>query len=42
MPNQKIFNQLLIVMNLHQDEENEAVSSIDSGEINDLKNLQSH
>ena len=42
MPNQKIFNQLLIVMNLHQDEENEAVSSIHSGEINDLKTLQSH
>ena len=42
MPNQKIFNQLLIVMNLYQDEENEDVSSIHSGEINDLKTLQSH
>ena len=42
MPNQKIFNQLLILMNLYQDEENEPVSSIHSGEINDLKTLQSH
>ena len=41
MPNQKIFNQLLIFVNLYQDAKNEAVSLICSGEIVDLKILQS-
>ena len=41
MPNQKIFNQLLIFANLYQHAKNEAVSSICSGEILDLKILQS-
>ena len=40
MPNQKIFNQLLTLANLYQHSKNEAVSSICSGEILDLKLLQ--
>ena len=39
MPNQKIFNQLLIFVNLYQHPKNEAVSSIFSGETVDLKIL---
>ena len=42
MPDQKIFNQLLIFMNLYQHAKNEAVSSPCSGEIVDLKILESH
>ena len=42
MPNQKIFNQLLIFMNLYQHAKNEAVSPPCSGEIVDLKILESH
>ena len=41
MPNQKIFNQLLIFANFYQHAENEAVSSICSGEIVHLKIMQS-
>ena len=41
MPNQKIFNQLLIFASLYQHAKNEAASSICSGEIFDLKILQS-
>ena len=41
MPYQKTFNQLLIFLNLHQHAKNEAVSLICSGEIVDLKILQS-
>ena len=41
MPNQKIFDQLLIFVNLYQHTKNEAISSICSGEIVDLKILQS-
>ena len=41
MPNQKLFGQLAIFVNLHQHAKNEAVSSICSGEIVDLKILQS-
>ena len=41
MPNQNIFNQLLIFVNLYQHAKNEAVSSICSAEIVDLKTLQS-
>ena len=41
MPNQKLFRQLAIFVNLHQHAKNEAVSSICSGEIVDLKILQS-
>ena len=42
MPNQKIFNQLLIFVNIYQLAKNEAVSSICSGEIVHLKILQSY
>ena len=42
LPNQKNFNQLLIFMNLHQHAKNEAVSLLCSGEIVDLKILESH
>ena len=42
MPNQKFFNQLLIFVNLYQHAKNEAVSSICSIEIVDLKILLSH
>ena len=41
MPNQKLFGQLAIFVNLDQHAKNEAVSSICSGEIVDLKILQS-
>ena len=41
MPNQKNFNQLLILMNLYQHSKNEAASSICSEEIVDLEVLQS-
>ena len=41
MPKQKIFDQLLIFVNLYQHTKNEAISSICSGEIVDLKILQS-
>ena len=41
MPNQKIFNQLLIFVNLYQYAKNEAVSLICSGKMLDLKILQS-
>ena len=40
MPNQKTFNQHLIFVILHQHAKNEAVSSISSGEIVDLKILE--
>ena len=38
IPNQKIFDQLLIIMNFYKHAKNEAVSSICSGAIVDLKN----
>ena len=41
MPNQKIVNQLLICVSLYQHAKNKAASSICSGEILDLKILQS-
>ena len=41
MPNQKIFDQLLIFVNLYQHAKNADVSSICSGEIVDFKILQS-
>ena len=41
MPNQKLFEQLSICVNLYQHTKNEAVSWICSGEIVDLKILQS-
>ena len=41
MPNEKILNQLLTFANLYQQDKNEAVSSICSGETLDLKILQS-
>ena len=41
MPHQKIFNQLLIFLNLYQHAQYEAVSSICSGEMLDLDILQS-
>ena len=41
MPKQKIFHQLLMFLNLHQHAKNEAVSLICSGEMVDLKILQS-
>ena len=41
MPNQKIFNQILNFVNLHQHAKNEDVSLISSGEIIDLKTLES-
>ena len=41
MPNQTIFDQILIFVNLYQHVKNEAVSSISSGEKVDLKILQS-
>ena len=41
MPCQKIFNQLLIFVTLYQHAKNEAVSSICSAEIVDLKVLRS-
>ena len=41
MLNQKTFNQHLIFVILHQHAKNEAVSSICSGEIVDLKILES-
>ena len=41
MPNQKRFKQLSIFVNLYQHAKNEAVSSTCSGEIVDLKILQS-
>ena len=41
MPNQKIFNQLLIFVNLYQHPKNEAVSFICSGEMVHLKIMQS-
>ena len=40
MPNQKVFCQLLIFLNLYEHAKNEAVSSICSCEILDLKILQ--
>ena len=41
MPNQKIFDQLLIFVNLYQHAQNEAMPLICSGGIGDLKTLQS-
>ena len=41
MPNQKIFNQLLIFMDFYRHAKNEAISSICSAEIVHLKILQS-
>ena len=41
MPTSKVFKHLLIFVNLYQQEKNEAVSSICSGEMVDLKILQS-
>ena len=41
MPNQKNFDQLLIFVKLYQHAKNEAASSICSGEMVDLKILQS-
>ena len=41
MPNQKVFNQLLLFLNFYQHAKNEAVWSICSREIVDLKTLQS-
>ena len=41
MPNHKIFNRLLISVNLYEHAKKEAISSICSGEIVDLKILQS-
>ena len=41
MPNQQIFDQLLIFVNLYQHAKNEVVSAICSGEIVDLQFLQS-
>ena len=41
MPNQYIFDQLLIFVNLDQHAKTEAASSIGSGEIADLKILHS-
>ena len=41
MPNQKSFNQLLILVNLYHHAKNEAISLISSGDILDLKILQS-
>ena len=41
MPNQTIFDKLLIFVNLYQHAKNEALSSICSGEMVDLKILQS-
>ena len=41
MHSQNIFNQLLDLVNLYEHAKNEAVSSICSGEIVDLKILQS-
>ena len=41
MPNQKIFNKLLIFESLYKYTKNEAVLSINSGEIVDLKILES-
>ena len=40
MANQKIFDQVLIFVNLHQHAKNQANSSISSGDIVDLKTLQ--
>ena len=40
MPNQKIFDQLLIFVNLYKHTKNEAVSLICSEEMVDLKILQ--
>ena len=41
MPNQKIFNQLLIFVDFYRHAKNEAISSICSAEIVHLKILQS-
>ena len=41
MPNRKLFNRLIIFVNLYQHAKNEAISSICSREIVDLKVLQS-
>ena len=41
IPNEKILNQLLTFANLYQQDKNEAVSSICSGETLDLKILKS-
>ena len=41
IPHQKLFNQLLIFVNLYQHIENQAVSLIHSEEMLDLKILQS-
>ena len=41
MPKQKTFNQLLILVSLYHHAKNEAISSICSGNILDLKILQS-
>ena len=41
MTHQKLFTQLVIFVNLYQHAKNEAVSSICSGEMLDLKILQS-
>ena len=40
MPNQKVYIQILIFVNLYQHAKNDAVSSICSGEMIDLKILQ--
>ena len=40
MSKQNIFKQLLILVNLYQHTKNEAVSSMCSGEMVDLKTLQ--
>ena len=42
MPNQKIFDQLLIFVNLYEHAKNEAVPSICSGDMADLKILNFH
>ena len=41
MPDQRIFDQLLILVNLYQYVKNWVVSSVCSGEMVDLKILQS-
>ena len=40
LPNQKLFNQLLIFVNLYHHAKNDAASSIFSGEMVDLKILE--
>ena len=41
MPTQNIFNKHLIFMNLHKYAKNQAISSICSGDMADIKILQS-